>query len=102
MTWFFDQWVYGINIPHYIFDYDVQASGDGKYTVTCHVNQEKVPNNYRMFVLITSQSEYYNLVYHKIWIVGNYADIELPLLPFEPKKIVFNTFDAVLCKVDYK
>ena len=41
-------------------------------------------------------------IHLKIWVEKPEADIELPILPFEPKKIIFNTFDAVLCKVDYK
>jgi hypothetical protein len=102
MTWFFDQWVYGTDIPEYKFSYKSTPTDDGKYSVVCHVKQEKVPVGFAMLVPITVLFEDDRYIHLKLWIDQPEADIDLPNLPFEPKKIVFNTFDAVLCKVDYK
>ncbi|MEE9553955.1 MAG: M1 family aminopeptidase [candidate division Zixibacteria bacterium] len=102
MTWFFDQWVYGTAIPEYKFAYKSERTVDGKYAVVCYVNQKKVPDNFKMLVPITVIFDDDRYIHLKIWVDKPEADIELPLLPFKPKKIIFNTFDAVLCKVDYK
>jgi aminopeptidase N len=102
MGWFFDQWVYGTAIPEYIFSYKSEKSDDGKYQVVCHVEQEKVPDNFQMMIPITVLFEDDRYVHLKIWIDQPETDIDLPPLPFKPKKIVFNTYDAVLCKVKYK
>ena len=102
MTWFFDQWVYGTAIPEYEFAYESKQTADGKYAVVCGVKQKKVPADFKMLVPITVLFEDDRYIHLKIWVDKPEADIELPLLPFKPKKIVFNTFDAVLCKVKYK
>ncbi|MEE9553956.1 MAG: M1 family aminopeptidase [candidate division Zixibacteria bacterium] len=102
MTWFFDQWVYGTAIPEYKFSYESEKTADGKYAVVCGVKQEKVPDNFKMLVPITVIFDDDRYIHLKIWVDKPEADIELPNLPFKPKKIIFNTFDAVLCKVDYK
>ena len=102
MGWFFDQWVYGTAIPEYRFGYDSEKTDDGKYAVVCHVMQEKVPDNFQMLVPITVLFEDDRYIHLKLWIDQPEADIDLALLPFEPQKIIFNTFDAVLCKVKYE
>ncbi len=102
MGWFFDQWVYGTAIPEYRFGYDSEKTDDGKYAVVCHVKQEKVPGNFQMLVPITVLFEDDRYIHLKLWIDQPEADIDLPQLPFEPKKIIFNTYDAVLCKVKYR
>ncbi len=102
MSWFFDQWIYGTAIPEYRFTYDSEKTDDGKYQVVCHVKQEKVPENFQMMVPITVLFEDDRYIHLKIWIDQPETDIDLPLIPFKPKKIVFNTYDAVLCKVKYR
>lgn len=102
MSWFFDQWVYGTAIPEYKFSYNSEETDDGKYQVVCHVEQDKVPEDFQMMVPITVLFEDDRYVHLKIWIDQPEADIDLPPLPLEPEKIVFNTYDAVLCKVRYR
>jgi len=43
-----------------------------------------------------------NYIDLKFWVDQPELEIDLPILPLEPKQIIFNTYDAVLCKVDYK
>ena len=50
MTWFFNQWIYGTDIPKYKFAYKVTKTADGKYKARCRVRQEDVPKNFRMYV----------------------------------------------------
>lgn len=102
MDWFFNQWVYGIHIPKYTFSYTTKQTPDNKYQVTCHLKQEDVPDDFQMPVPITvyfTNDKFTNL---RIWVDKPEQDIDLPLLPMKPEKIVFNTNDAVLCKVNSK
>lgn len=102
MTWFFNQWVYGIDIPTYTFSYATEKTPDGQFQVTCHVKQENVPADFKMVVPLTVVFEGDQFAHLKYWVDQPETDIQLPPLPLEPKKIDFNTYDAVLCKVNYK
>ncbi|MEE9553957.1 MAG: M1 family aminopeptidase [candidate division Zixibacteria bacterium] len=102
MDWFFDQWVYGTAIPQYTFNYEIENVNDSTYAIIFHVEQTNVPDNFAMLVPITVLAKDGRFVNLKAWIDQPENNIDLPNLPFKPKKIIFNTFDAVLCKVDYK
>ena len=102
MSWFFDQWVYGTAIPEYRFSYEYEKTDDDKYQVDCHVEQKKVPDNFQMMVPITVLFKDDRYIHLKLLIDQPEMDIDLPLMPFKPKKIIFNTYDAVLCKVRYR
>ncbi|NUM81682.1 hypothetical protein HUU42_12835, partial [bacterium] len=40
MSWFFDQWIYGSDIPKYIFSYRVIPTKEGKFKVYCRAEQK--------------------------------------------------------------
>jgi hypothetical protein len=98
MKWFFDQWVYGIDIPNYSFDYKAKEAEDGKYIVSCRVAQQDVPADFKMLVPLTVLFDKDRYIHLKIWVDQPLLTIDLPLLPYKPKKIIFNTYDAVLCQ----
>jgi len=102
MGWFFDQWVYGTAIPKYTFSSKWENTLDKKYQVTCKVKQENVPDNFEMIVPITILFDDDKYIHFKIRVDRPETDIDLPFLPYEPKKIIFNTYDAVLCEVSYR
>lgn len=49
-TWFFDQWIYGTDIPAYTWSYDMPraANSQGQWIVTLHVKQENVSPGFMM------------------------------------------------------
>ena len=99
MEWFFKQWVYGTDIPTYKFAYKSEKTPEGKYKVMCRVEQLDVPVDFQMIVPLHiefSEGRYYKL---KIWVKGPLSEMQLPLMPYKPKKIVFNDMESVLCKV---
>jgi aminopeptidase N len=103
MGWFFNQYVYGTDIPEYKFSSDWQEdSSSGKFKVTCHIVQEKVPDDFQMMVPLTVFFKDDKYVHLKVWVDQPEMDVDLPLLPYKPEKIIFNTYDAVLCKVKYQ
>jgi len=98
MNWFFNQWVYGIDIPEYRFSYDCKKTPEGKYRVTCHVNQKNVPDDFKMIVPLTVLFDGDRYIHLRIWVDRPENIVDLPLLPYKPEKIIFNTYSAVLCK----
>jgi len=99
MTWFFDQWVYGSDIPTYTFTYKIAPdTGSGKFRADLHVEQADVPDDFRMYVPLeieygTGQKQYVRLLIDQ-------PVVDLPLvLPSKPKKLRFNPFLSVLAEV---
>jgi aminopeptidase N len=52
MNWFFDEWVYGTEMPSYKFDYQIVTGADGKPALTGTVTQSGVSKNFVMLVPI--------------------------------------------------
>lgn len=50
MDWFFNEWVYGTEIPSYAFNYDVKDTGGGKSTVHLALTQSGVSDAFFMKV----------------------------------------------------
>jgi hypothetical protein len=100
MSWFFKQWVYGTDIPEYKYSYKTTKTNDTTYNVTMHIKQERVPSDFQMVIPLTVFFEEDKHVHLKVFVDQPEMDVDLPLLPLEPKKIEFNTCNAVLCRVE--
>ena len=96
MDWFFNEWVYGTEIPAYKLEYQNGTTPDGKPLLTVHVTQSGVSENFKMLVPIYVD-------FGKGWtrlgaakMVGNMTvDIPAPL-PQAPKKVTLCALDDVL------
>ena len=102
MDWFFDQWVYGVEIPTYVFSYTTEKTPEGKYVVKCEVTQEDVSKDFKMWVpvLLDFGGEQYAV--QRLWVDKQENKYELPKAPLEPRKVILNPFHAVLCEVKNK
>lgn len=99
MSWFFDQWVHGNDIPTYTFAWKHEKQADGTYKITCRVRQDDVPETFRMYVpikIVTEDKKVYRMRLH---MTGKEAVIDLPAIAGEPDDIVFNDLASVLCTV---
>lgn len=100
MTWFFKQWIYSTDIPTYKFTYTTEKTEQGKYKVHCVVEQKNVPEDFGMEIPLKvdfGKDRYYRL---RVGVVGQKSEFDLPLLPEEPKNIIFNDLQSVLCEMD--
>ena len=95
MDWFFDQWVYGNEIPKYKFDYDIVKKDDGKYYAKCKIKQQNVSENFRSYIPIEIDLGNDQKARFRTLVEGSGKEFEIPL-PGKPKKIHFNIFDSVL------
>jgi hypothetical protein len=61
-----------------------EPAADGQFKVRLQVRQEGVPDDFLMYVPVTQ---------------GPRSEIELPLMPAEPKKVKLNDLEGVLAEV---
>jgi len=102
MDWFFNEWVYGVEIPTYVFSYTTEKTAEGKYVVQCKINQENVSKDFKMWVpvLLDFGGDQYAVL--RLWVDKPDNSFELPKAPMMPKKVILNPFHAVLCEVKNK
>jgi len=99
MGWFFDQFVYGAQIPTYRVAHRTEAAGNGQYKVRLRVRQEDVPDNFLMYVPVTLDLGKDRVARFRVKVAGPLTEIELPPVPAEPKKVMFNDLEGVLAEV---
>jgi hypothetical protein len=97
MDWFFDQWVYGTEIPIYSFDYDIERAGDD-YFLTIYAQQSEVSPSFEMPVPLVVNFRTGHAVVH-LTLKGNQAIARQFHLPHEPVSIEPNPWNAVLCTI---
>jgi hypothetical protein len=100
MGWFFREWIYGTAVPSYRFAYKVADPVDGRYKVTCRVEQSNVPDDFQMYVPIKIDFGDGKLARLRVLVQGKSGEFDLPLMPMKPEEIVFNDLNSVLCEVD--
>ena len=100
MDWFFDQWVYGVEVPTYRPSLDVSPVIDSPSPFVLHgrVRQEDVSDDFKMPVPIRLTFDDRPPMTHRIWVDAKEVMVELPL-PARPTDIEFNYQHAVLAKV---
>ncbi|MGH7645985.1 MAG: M1 family metallopeptidase [Gemmatimonadales bacterium] len=99
MDWFFQQWVYGTEIPTYRVAWKADAVENGQYRVTLRVAQENVGDGFQMYVPVTVDLGDNRQGRYRVNVRGPQTEIALPLLPAEPKGLKFNDLEGVLCEV---
>ncbi|MFA6571722.1 MAG: M1 family aminopeptidase [Bacteroidota bacterium] len=100
LTWFFDEWVNSNKVPEYTFAYKYEKTIEGKYKVHCRVKQSEVPPDFKMIVPLKIDFGDDKFTRVKALITGKVMEFDLPLMPLEPKKIIFNDLESVLCDVN--
>jgi aminopeptidase N len=96
MNWFFNQWVYGTEIPSYRLDYSLSEE-DGKVWLRGTVAQSDVSPGFKMIVPLYVDFEGRPVQLGQVRIAGNSStkDFRLPL-PKRPKRVLLNAEHDVL------
>jgi hypothetical protein len=100
MDWFFDQWVYGVDVPTYRPDLEVSRVVDSPSPFLLHgrIRQENVPDGFKMPVPIRLTFDDHPPMTRRIWVDSDEVMVEVPL-PARPTHIDFNHQHAVLAKI---
>jgi len=100
MKWFFDQWIYNVDIPKYKYSYKVDELSDGKYSLKLRVRQEEVSVDFQMPVLLKIEFDGDEERLERLVVTGKESDFEFLDLDKKPKDVEFNAMESALCKVD--
>ena len=100
MDWFFDQWVYGVEVPTYRPDLEVSPVVDGPSPFILHgrIRQEDVSDAFKMPVPVRLTFADHPPTTHRIWVDADEVMVELAL-PARPTRVEFNYQHAVLAKI---
>lgn len=99
MNWFFEQWIYGTDIPEYRFAHQLEQTPQDKWVAHCKIEQRNVPENFQMPVLVLLDFGQERFARTRVLVKGPLTRVDLPLMPLKPEKIVFNDLESVLCEV---
>jgi len=98
LDWFFQQWVYGVEVPTYIYSYHIDRD-ERKFWVNLQIEQQRVSAYFRAVIPVTVRFSSDEAHTRKIVMRG--ARKRFRLGPFEqaPKKVIFNDYFGVLAHV---
>ena len=96
MDWFFNEYVYGTEIPSYDFQYNLQPTGDGKSTLQISLTQSGVSDQFqmRMPVYVTMGKRVVRL--GVITVKGSTTAKSQVTLPMVPDHVSLDEFHDVL------
>ena len=98
MGWFFDQWVYGSDVPTYRVSYAGEEV-EGGYRVRGTVLQEHVPDDFKMVVPVRVDFGEEGWARFRVLVEGPVTEFDFPLMPRKPDAVVFNDLGSVLAEV---
>ena len=99
MDWFFNQWVYGREIPHYDFHYSRQDAGGGRTILEMSAKQSEVSDQFKMrlpvFIHVNGQPRRLGF----LPVHGSREVHGRVTLPVRPEKVTLDEFHSILCTV---
>jgi aminopeptidase N len=96
LDWFFDEWVYGTQVPKYHFESQFTAADGGKVKLHVTVTQSDVDERFAMLVPVFADFGEGMIRLGQIGIAGNTSRSVDILLPSQPKKVGLNVYKEVL------
>jgi hypothetical protein len=96
LDWFFNEWVYGTEVPRYRFEYELTPSAGGKTKLHMSITQSEVDPNFVMFVPIYVDFGKGFIRLGQLPVLGNSTRSDDVELPEKPHKVVLNAFKEVL------
>lgn len=96
LDWFFDEWVYGTQIPRYHFEYQIVPADGGKLTLHMTITQSEVDEHFAMLVPVFCDFGKGMARIGQVGMVGNSTrSVDVPL-PTQPKKVALNADKEIL------
>ena len=96
IDWFFNEWVYGTQIPKYHLDYQLTPGEGGKTNLHMTIAQSEVDENFVMLVPVFADFGKGMVRIGQLGVKGNASrSIDVPL-PMQPKKVTLNAYKELL------
>jgi hypothetical protein len=96
LDWFFNEWVYGTEVPRYHFDYQVSPAEGGKMKLHMTITQSEVDDRFMMLVPVFADFGKGMVRIGQVGMIGNTTRSTDVILPAQPKKVALNAFKDVL------
>jgi hypothetical protein len=96
LDWFFNEWVYGTQVPRYHFEYQLAPAEGGKVKLHMTVTQSEVDDHFAMLVPVFSDFGGGMIRIGQLGVVGNSTRSADVLLPSQPKKVALNAYKEIL------
>jgi hypothetical protein len=96
LDWFFDEWVYGTEVPKYHFEYQLIPDDAGKVKLHMTLTQSEVDEHFVMFVPVFVDFGKGMVRIGQVGVAGNSTRSLDVLLPSKPKSVALNTYKDVL------
>jgi hypothetical protein len=96
LDWFFNEWVYGTQVPRYSFKYELQPADGGKIKIRAEVTQSEVDNHFAMFVPVFADFGTGMVRLGQMGIIGNSTRTVDFILDRQPKKVAINSYKDIL------
>ena len=96
LDWFFDEWVYGTQVPKYKFSYELTPASEGKVKLHMTMTQSEVDNHFAMLVPVYTDFGKGMVRLGQIAMVGNSTRTSDVLLPSQPKRVSYNAYREIL------
>ena len=96
LDWFFDEWVYGMEVPRYHFEYQLSPEVGGKVKLHMTIAQSDVDEHFAMLVPVFADFGSGMVRIGQVGIAANSTRTVDTLLPSQPKKVALNAYKDVL------
>jgi hypothetical protein len=96
LDWFFDEWVYGTQVPRYRYESKETPADGGKVKVHLTVTQSDVDEHFAMLVPVFADFGKGMLRIGQVGLIGNTTREFDFMLPMQPKKVVLNAYKDIL------
>jgi hypothetical protein len=96
LDWFFDEWVYGTQVPRYHFEYQLTPAEAGKVKLHITLTQSEVDDHFGMLVPVFGDFGKGMVRLTQVGIAGNSTRNVDFILPSQPKKVALNAFKDIL------
>jgi hypothetical protein len=97
MDWFFQEWLYGVTVPRYKFDYTLTDTDGGKCILKGTVTQSEVNDTFLMPVPVYVDIDGHITRLGTVAMAGNSTSKEINVtLPKRPKRVMINYWHDIL------
>jgi hypothetical protein len=96
LDWFFDEWVYGTQVPKYHFEYQLIPAEEGKVKLHMTLTQSEVDERFAMLVPVFADFGKGMVRIGQMGIAGNSTKSSDVLLPAKPKSVALNAYKDIL------
>ena len=96
LDWFFNEWVYGTQVPRYRFEYQLSPADGGKVKLHMTITQSEVDEHFAMLVPVFADFGNGMVRLGQVGIGGNSTRNLDIVLPSQPKKVALNAYKEIL------